>query len=123
VAFFSHRQGSPRYWPRGPPGHGAVQSHGRGRGHIHELAPVPVLAGAHLRQQGGEGHHPGERGECDAAPLFDGTHLFLAGVVTTIKGVSYDGSVRKVNPATAGLIWQAGLPGKIMGTPGMDGAG
>jgi hypothetical protein len=62
-------------------------------------------------------------GECLAAPLFDGTHLFLAGVVTTIKGVTYAGSVRKVNPATGGFIWQTGLPGKIMGTPGMDGAG
>jgi outer membrane protein assembly factor BamB len=62
-------------------------------------------------------------GECDAAPLFDGTHLFLAGVITTIKGVKYDGSVRKVNPGTGGIIWQTGLPGKIIGTPGMDGAG
>jgi polyvinyl alcohol dehydrogenase (cytochrome) len=62
-------------------------------------------------------------GECDAAPLFDGTHLFLAGVITRIKGVKYDGSVRKVNPGTGGIIWQTGLPGKIIGTPGMDGAG
>jgi outer membrane protein assembly factor BamB len=61
--------------------------------------------------------------ECDAAPLFDGTHLFLAGVITTIKGIKYDGSVRKVNPGTGGIIWQTGLPGKIIGTPGMDGAG
>ena len=62
-------------------------------------------------------------GECDAAPLWDGTHLFLAGVVTKIKGVKYEGSVRKVNPATGGIIWQTGLTGKIIGTPGMDGAG
>jgi outer membrane protein assembly factor BamB len=62
-------------------------------------------------------------GECDAAPLWDGTHLFLAGVVTKIKGVKYEGSVRKVNPATGVIIWQTGLTGKIIGAPGMDGAG
>ncbi len=62
-------------------------------------------------------------GECDAAPLWDGTHLFLAGVKTMIKGVLYDGSLRKVNPATGNYIWQTGLTGKIIGTPGMDGAG
>ena len=62
-------------------------------------------------------------GECDAAPLWDGTHLFLAGVVTKISGVKFEGSVRKVNPATGGIIWQTGLTGKIIGTPGMDGAG
>jgi hypothetical protein len=68
-------------------------------------------------------HKISQSGECDAAPLFDGTHLFLAGVVTTIKGVRYQGSVRMVNPATGGFVWQTGLPGKIIGTPGMDGAG
>ena len=57
-----------------------------------------------------------------AAPVFDGTHLFLAGIRTTIKGVRYEGSVRKVNPATGGVVWQTGLTGKIIGTP-MDGAG
>jgi outer membrane protein assembly factor BamB len=68
-------------------------------------------------------HKISQGGECDAAPLFDGTHLFLAGVVTTINGVRYSGSVRMVNPATGGFVWQTGLPGKIIGTPGMDGAG
>ena len=65
----------------------------------------------------------GQGGECDAAPLSDGTHLFLAGGITTIKGVKYDGSVREVDPATGAIIWQTGVPGKIIGTPGMDGAG
>jgi hypothetical protein len=44
-------------------------------------------------------------------------------VVTTIKGVLYQGSIREVDPATGGITWQTGLPGKIIGTPGMDGAG
>jgi polyvinyl alcohol dehydrogenase (cytochrome) len=58
-----------------------------------------------------------------AAPVFDGTHLFLAGTRTTIKGVRYEGSVRQVNPATGGVLWQTGLTGKIIGTPTVDGAG
>jgi polyvinyl alcohol dehydrogenase (cytochrome) len=62
-------------------------------------------------------------GECDAAPLWDGTHLFLAGVVTKINGVKYDGSVREVDPATGAVIWETGLTGKIIGTPAVDGAG
>ena len=58
-----------------------------------------------------------------AAPVFDGTHLFLAATRTTIKGVRYEGSVRKVNPATGAVVWATGLTGKIIGTPTVDGAG
>jgi len=58
-----------------------------------------------------------------AAPVFDGTHLFLAGLRTTINGVKYAGSIRNVNPATGAVIWQTGLTGKIIGTPTIDGAG
>ncbi|MBO0814945.1 MAG: hypothetical protein J2P30_07325 [Actinobacteria bacterium] len=31
--------------------------------------------------------------------------------------------MRNVDPVTGGVIWQTGPPGKIIGTPGMDGAG
>jgi outer membrane protein assembly factor BamB len=62
-------------------------------------------------------------GECLAAPLFDGTNLYLASNVTTIGGTTYDGSVRAVDPGTGDIIWQDGLSGPIMGTPGLDGAG
>src|SRR5579871_1010689 len=58
-----------------------------------------------------------------AAPVFDGTNLFLAATRTTIKGVRYEGSVRRVTPATGGVVWQTGLTGKIIGTPTVDGAG
>lgn len=58
-----------------------------------------------------------------AAPVFDGTHLFLAATRTTIGGVRYDGSVRMVNPATGAVVWQTGLTGKIIGTPTVDGGG
>jgi polyvinyl alcohol dehydrogenase (cytochrome) len=62
-------------------------------------------------------------GQCDAAPVFDGTHLFVAGDGTTINGTAFDGSVMEVNPATGAIIWQTGLTGSVIGTPGMDGAG
>ena len=66
----------------------------------------------------GSGH-----GQCDAAPLFDGTNLYLASNGTTINGTHYDGSVREINPATGAIVWQTGLTGALFGTPGMDGAG
>jgi outer membrane protein assembly factor BamB len=42
---------------------------------------------------------------------------------TTINGTAYDGSVREVDPATGAPVWQTGLTGSLIGTPGMDGAG
>lgn len=62
-------------------------------------------------------------GECDAAPVYDGTNLYLASNGTTISGTAYGGSVRAVNPGTGAIVWQTGLTGSIIGTPGMDGAG
>jgi outer membrane protein assembly factor BamB len=62
-------------------------------------------------------------GECDAAPVYDGTNLYLGSSGTTINGTAYDGSVRAVKPATGAIIWQTGLTGSVVGTPTMDGAG
>jgi outer membrane protein assembly factor BamB len=62
-------------------------------------------------------------GQCDAAPLFDGSTLYLASNGTTINGTACNGSVRAVNPATGAVKWQTGLTGSIIGTPGMDGSG
>ncbi len=64
---------------------------------------------------------PTGAGICTAAPIFDGTRLYLASNSTKIKGIRYNGSVREVNPATGAIIWQRGLSGSIIGTPGMDG--
>jgi outer membrane protein assembly factor BamB len=61
-------------------------------------------------------------GQCDAAPVFDGSHLYLASNGTAINGTAYDGSIREVDPATGQILWQTGLSGSIIGTPGMDGA-
>jgi len=55
--------------------------------------------------------------------VWDGSHLFIGGDKTTIKGVSYQGSVRMMDPATGNVIWARGLPGPVIGTPTLDGAG
>jgi outer membrane protein assembly factor BamB len=62
-------------------------------------------------------------GQCNAAAITDGSHLYLASNGTTINGKAYEGSVRKVNPATGAILWQRGVTGPVIGTPGMDGAG
>jgi outer membrane protein assembly factor BamB len=63
-------------------------------------------------------------GECDAAAIWDGTHLIEGGGnATTIKGVSYQGSVQSLNPATGAPKWETGLPGQVIGSPTEDGAG
>jgi polyvinyl alcohol dehydrogenase (cytochrome) len=61
--------------------------------------------------------------QCDAAAVWDGKHLFVAGNRTTIKGVTYPGSIRMINPATGGYLWQRGLAGPPIGSPTLDGAG
>jgi outer membrane protein assembly factor BamB len=70
----------------------------------------------------GTGANPG--GQCDAAAVWDGRNLIQAGGnATTINGVTYQGSVRSLNPATGTPIWQTGLPGEVIGSPTEDGAG
>ena len=65
----------------------------------------------------------GGPGQCDAAPAYDGSSLYLASNGTTIGGTAYGGSVRKVNPATGAYIWQTGLTAPIIGSPALDGGG
>ena len=57
-----------------------------------------------------------------AAAIFDGSRLFLAGNATTIGGVAYQGSVRRVDPATGNVVWARGLPANVYGTPAANGA-
>ncbi len=61
--------------------------------------------------------------QCDAAAVWDGRNLFVAGNKTVIGGVTYLGSVRSLNPATGGRRWQRGLPGPVVGSPTLDGGG
>jgi outer membrane protein assembly factor BamB len=60
---------------------------------------------------------------CLAAAIYDGSRLFLAGNATTIGGVSYQGSIRRVDPATGNTIWARGLSANVLGTPAENGAG
>ena len=70
------------------------------------------------------GTQPNPGGQCDAAAIWDGTNLIEAGGnATTINGVTYQGSVQSLNPATGTPIWQTGLAGEVIGSPTEDGAG
>jgi polyvinyl alcohol dehydrogenase (cytochrome) len=80
-------------------------------------------AGPVWQFQVGAPYTPPGVAQCDAAAVWDGSHLFIAGNATTIGGVSYRGSVRMVDPATGNVIWAQGLPGPVIGTPALDGAG
>jgi outer membrane protein assembly factor BamB len=80
----------------------------------------------------GAPNRPGQAQQCDAAAIWDGTHLIEAGgSSTTINGTTYPGSVQSLYPATGSVdgtttgkpIWQTGLPGNIVGSPTEDGAG
>jgi outer membrane protein assembly factor BamB len=61
--------------------------------------------------------------QCDAAAIWDGSRLFIAGDQTVVNGLNYGGSVRQVDPATGAIIWITGTPAAILGSPSMDGAG
>jgi outer membrane protein assembly factor BamB len=68
--------------------------------------------------------YPGGGEECDSAADYDGHQLIVGGgAATTINGTTYTGSVQSLNPATGAPNWQAGLPGRIVGTPTEDGGG
>ena len=68
---------------------------------------------------------PGNTGkvQCIASSAYDGTFLYVAAAATSIGGRSFAGSVRRLDPATGRVLWQAGLPNPVLGTPTLDGAG
>src|SRR5215468_842081 len=61
-------------------------------------------------------------GQCDAASVWNGTNLFVAGPQAVVGGTTYNGSVSMLDPATGTPVWQRGLPGAVVGTPTLDGA-
>ncbi len=62
--------------------------------------------------------------QCNAAAVWDGSHLFLAGGSGTVIGdVTYPGAIRSVDPSTGTALWETGLPGHVLGTPTLDGSG
>ncbi len=72
------------------------------------------------RQVGAAAH---EDMSCLASAAYDGDDLYVAGPGQTINGVSYDGSVQDLDPATGAARWQTGLPDAVLGSPAVDGAG
>jgi len=67
----------------------------------------------------------GTIGSCYASAVWGGPvgTLYIGAGATTIGPTSYGGSIRQVNPATGGYIWQTGLPCTVAGTPTLDNAG
>lgn len=64
-------------------------------------------------------------GQCTAAAVWNPAtgQLFVSSNATPLNGTTYAGSVRRVNPATGAVLWAAGLPEPVVGTPTLDGAG
>src|SRR5262249_11908428 len=69
------------------------------------------------------GSAAGSSGQCDAAAVWDGSSLFVAGNQTVIRGVTFSGSVRSLDPATGSPRWERGLSGGVVGSPSLNGAG
>lgn len=65
----------------------------------------------------------GGTGECLAAPAYNGTDLFVAGMKTKIGATSYRGSVQERVASTGALVWSTGMPGGVIGSPTLDGGG
>jgi hypothetical protein len=55
--------------------------------------------------------------------VWDGSHLLMAGPKTTIAGTAFNGSMRSLDPATGGVLWERGLGGLILGTPSVSAGG
>jgi outer membrane protein assembly factor BamB len=116
--------GSPGFWPATINGVatkmvGACNKNGNFYAFAtNHLSKGPVWTAAIADPSGSGGP-----GECDAAPIWDGSHLYLSTNATTIGGTAVGGSVQEVNTATGAPLWQTGVTGAVIGTPGMDGAG
>ena len=68
--------------------------------------------------------YPGGAKLCAAAAVWNGTDLIEGGgAPTTINGVTYQGSVQALDPATGKPAWATGLQGTIVGSPAEDGGG
>ena len=91
-------------------------------GNYYALRAANMAAGPVWQRKLGNPYPKGP-GQCDAAAISDGSHLYLPSNGTTIKGKAYQGSVRKVNPATGAVVWEKGVNGPIIGSPSLDGAG
>jgi outer membrane protein assembly factor BamB len=73
-------------------------------------------------QQIGNSAIPTPPGECIATPVDNGKDLYFGGNQITNGTVTYQGSVQARSFGGA-LQWETPLPGGVMGSPTMDGAG
>ena len=115
--------GSPTIWHTAINGHPVVLVGACNKNGTYYALRASNLAAGPVWQRKIGSPYPQGPGECDAAAVSDGSHLYLSSNATTIKGKAYEGSVRKVDPATGAIAWQRGVTGPVIGTPGMDGAG
>jgi uncharacterized repeat protein (TIGR01451 family) len=60
---------------------------------------------------------------CLPAPIWDGSHLLVAGNPTSIAGIAFAGSLQELSPSTGQAQWRTGLGGTILGSPTLNGAG
>jgi len=60
---------------------------------------------------------------CLAAPIWNGTNLFEASNPTSVRGVPYLGSLRRLDPSTGAAQWATGLGGIVLGSPSMSAGG
>ena len=82
-----------------------------------------LRAGPQWEYRMGAQNTPGN-GQCAAAAIWNGHYLIEGGgTAVTVNGVSYAGSVQALNPTTGQPIWETGLPGSVLGSPALDGAG
>ena len=64
-----------------------------------------------------------KRGTCLATPVYNGKNLYFGGNEYTFRGVTYLGSVQARSVTNGAVVWETGMPGGVMGSPTMDGAG
>jgi outer membrane protein assembly factor BamB len=84
-------------------------------GHVYAFARNNLAAGpvwSKLIARPGPDPEAGDSSVSSAT--FDGTRLYVAGNVTTINSVAYDGSVRALNPDTGAIIWEHPAPGNVL---------
>lgn len=60
---------------------------------------------------------------CLASAVWDRSGLYISGNETKIHGITYKGSVRRLDPVTGKPFWETGLPAQVVGTPALNGSG
>jgi outer membrane protein assembly factor BamB len=75
------------------------------------------------RRIGDASNQQTKTGECIATPAYNGSYLYFGGNETTIKGVTYMGSVQARKPGSGELVWETPLADGVTGSPSIDRGG